>query len=189
MRHQCDRNATAMGSPAQRCLEAIGQMALPPASHIDEQRVFGLTCECVGPSDVHRLRRVAQRVRQEGLHVQIAHQIDNGMDSRFPIYRGNNSSVLTRRLRCPLVLQSHLRRSPAAVERDDGIVVLHIPVRREIVVRPNLRFRLPRSHCFGAQQCQMQIKQLDVAELLAQSCLTEGVQGVPAPELEAVAAE
>jgi hypothetical protein len=59
------------------------------------QRRFGrMFCELVGLTDVYLAASAAQTVQQEGFHLHVAHEVEDGSDLRFAVKDTGNALVL-----------------------------------------------------------------------------------------------
>lgn len=79
-------------------LVVLGKAVSEPTLHllgdIDEHCFGGMFRELVGLTDVHWAASAAQTVQQEGFHLHVAYEIEDGSDLRFAIEDVANAPVL-----------------------------------------------------------------------------------------------
>jgi hypothetical protein len=62
--------------------------------NVNQRRFGGMFCELVGLTDVHLAASAAQTVQQEGFHLHVAHEVEDGSDLRFTVKDAGNVLVL-----------------------------------------------------------------------------------------------
>ena len=128
--HQRNSKDTPMAHQSCYLLMVLGKAVREPMLHllcnVNQRRFGGMFRELVGLADVNLATSPAQTVQQEGFHLHVADEVNDGSDLRFTIEDVGNASVLLGGFRATFVFERDLPGFLPATERHDRVVVLGV---------------------------------------------------------------